>query len=198
MKCIFLFKGTSRLVVATLITVFISLLAFLATSNLIKLTRSLGKDPTLTGRTLIWAAAMVSVLKRPLLGYGYSAFWRAFQGEAANVSLMNGWSSVYAHSGYVDILTTLGGVGLLLFLVSAAVACRNAGRLMQKQWTPLMEWSLCVVLLTLVINISEVTILRSAHLLWLLYLLAYINLAAATRRSIASATHYVSSVAHAG
>ena len=36
----------------------------------------MGKDATLTGRTLLWAHALQLIPQHPLLGYGYQAFWR--------------------------------------------------------------------------------------------------------------------------
>jgi O-antigen ligase len=187
MKAIFMFRGRDRTIVAMAAASFISLLGYITVSYRAEITYLLGKDPTFTSRTLIWGAAMISVFKRPLLGYGYSAFWRGFQGEAANVSLMNGWSSVYAHNGYIDMLTALGCVGLVIFLLSAVVAVRNAVRLIQRDRTPLVEWSFCIIVLTLVLNLSEVTVLRSAHLLWIFYVLAYANLAAAATKSVSPA-----------
>jgi O-antigen ligase len=38
------------------------------------ITRLVGKDPTMTGRTSIWSLAFASAMKRPILGYGYRAF----------------------------------------------------------------------------------------------------------------------------
>ena len=72
----------------------------------------IGKDASLTGRTDIWKAVIVSAMKRPLLGYGYLAFWRGAQGESANVSLASGWIVTGAHNGFLNIWLTLGVVGL--------------------------------------------------------------------------------------
>ena len=36
---------------------------------------SMGKDSTLTGRTYLWGEGIKAALQRPILGYGYSAFW---------------------------------------------------------------------------------------------------------------------------
>ena len=35
----------------------------------------LGKDPTLTGRSELWAYVWKDIDLRPLLGWGYAAFW---------------------------------------------------------------------------------------------------------------------------
>ena len=62
-----------------------------------------GKDPTLTGRTTIWRAVVVAAMKRPLLGYGYKAFWTGLQGESGNVLMSNGWSFAQAHNGFLEV-----------------------------------------------------------------------------------------------
>lgn len=36
---------------------------------------TLGKDPTLTGRTILWERADMLIDRRPVLGYGYQAIW---------------------------------------------------------------------------------------------------------------------------
>ena len=153
-----------------------------------EITYLLGKDPTLSGRTEIWQAAMTSVMKRPVLGYGYVAFWRGIEGESANVSLAIGWSAVYAHSGFLNLLTTLGGAGVALFVYSVVRAIRDAALCLPREHLPFAAWSLCVVLSTLVLNVDEVTILLPNHLLWILYIIACVGLrdSAAHARSVKS------------
>ena len=41
----------------------------------------IGKDPTLSQRTIIWAAVWKEILRRPLLGYGYKGFWTGSEGS---------------------------------------------------------------------------------------------------------------------
>ena len=72
----------------------------------------LGKDPTLTGRTQIWKSVGAEIMKHPILGYGYCAFWRGYQGESANSALTNGWAVTSAHNGFLQTWLTLGAVGL--------------------------------------------------------------------------------------
>lgn len=79
-----------------------------------------GKDSTLTGRTYIWERAQVLVNQRPLLGQGYSAFWR--QGNLEPEAI---WDAMYVenrvgfnfHNSIYEILVSFGYVGLALFAV---------------------------------------------------------------------------------
>lgn len=177
MDAVFKFKTRSKIVVIMiLMAVTLSLLA-LGALHLNQIWYVLGKDSTLSGRTEIWKAAMASVLKSPMLGYGYMAFWRGFQGEAANVSLANAWFSAYAHSGYLNLLTTLGLSGMIAFLWSLVLAIRNARICICNSGLSYTPWYLCVIILTVILNIDEVTIMTPNNLLWMLYVVASIGLA---------------------
>ena len=46
--------------------------------------RLLDRSPDLTGRTDLWDAVLVSISKRPWLGYGFSAFWQGTNGESGS------------------------------------------------------------------------------------------------------------------
>lgn len=74
---------------------------------------SLGKSETLTGRTLIWAALVPAIQAKPLLGWGYAAFWID---PISNMYMSRGafWVG-NAQGGYHDMLVTLGWVGLGVF-----------------------------------------------------------------------------------
>jgi O-antigen ligase len=88
---------------------------FLA-SNVDGLSRLLGRDPTLSGRTLIWGLVWPSLLKRPILGYGYDAFWLGLKGESAHIESVLGWVIPHSHNGFLDLGLNLGAVGLVVYL----------------------------------------------------------------------------------
>ncbi len=176
MKVVQKFSAKDRTLVMILITLVLAPLTVVAISYWTEILLLLGRDPSLTGRTELWQGAMISVMKRPILGYGYVAFWTGFQGEAANVSLANHWSSVYAHSGFLNMLTTLGAAGLGLFCYTLLRAFRDAGSCLKSRDLSFMSWSLCIIISTLVLNVDEVTIMLPDHLLWILYMLACICL----------------------
>lgn len=81
-----------------------------------------GKDPTLTGRTAIWERIIGVIKERPLLGYGYRAYWSS--DEARGTMTVSGFFAGHSHNGYLDMALDLGGLGIglyLLALVSALV-----------------------------------------------------------------------------
>jgi O-antigen ligase len=90
------------------------------------LQENLGRNTTLTGRTPLWDAILENVRLHPLLGEGYDAFWVAGNQRAEYLIQSVGWDAFTAHNGYLEVLNTLGLIGLGLLLWVAARALRQA------------------------------------------------------------------------
>ncbi len=72
-------------------------------------------DPTkLTGRLTIWSQALEEFSQRPVLGYGYGAFWT--RDRQTDFARRNGWSPAHSHSGYIESLVNLGSLGMIALL----------------------------------------------------------------------------------
>ena len=80
-----------------------ALIVYIGLPYLPRVLEGMGKNATLTGRTGIWGLLIRSIAKRPLLGYGYYAFWQGVKGESANVILATHWVFGYAHNGIIEI-----------------------------------------------------------------------------------------------
>jgi exopolysaccharide production protein ExoQ len=142
----------------------------------------LGKDPTLTGRTVIYSAVLESISKHPLLGYGFGAFWR-FNPESLNIALRVNWINIgYAENGLLDLWLQIGAVGLGLVVFMFAKAIRQAARLIRSPYyTPRIGWFSTLILLELVTNIATGWLMAGDSLDWLLTLVACIGLAREVR-----------------
>ncbi|HEX4203113.1 MAG TPA: O-antigen ligase family protein [Ktedonobacteraceae bacterium] len=137
----------------------------------------LGKDPTLTQRTVIWASVIPSILKHPFLGYGFGAFWSGMNGESMQTILVTGWMEGQAQSGYLDVLLQLGLIGfcpLVWLFIRALIKGRptsfSGGR------AQMMKVSTVLLVLVLVENIGETSFLDPYGLLWLYSLVAILVL----------------------
>lgn len=75
-----------------------------------------GKDVTLTGRTGLWQAVQDRIADRPVLGYGYEAFWTGWGGVSGEVWLDTGWLAPHSHNGLLEVLLNLGLVGGVVFV----------------------------------------------------------------------------------
>ncbi|NNE94744.1 MAG: O-antigen ligase family protein [Acidimicrobiales bacterium] len=89
----------------------------LATANLVFLTELLGRDITLTGRTILWLDLLEPISEKPVLGHGWEAFWGGWGSPAHEIWLQNTWFPPTAHNAPLEYLLALGGVGLALWAV---------------------------------------------------------------------------------
>lgn len=83
--------------------------------------QALGKAPTLTGRTDIWAALKPAIEARPLLGWGFQAFWtdNSLSSPVEEIErAMDGFRPPDAHSTPTDIRLQLGIFGSVLAILA--------------------------------------------------------------------------------
>lgn len=82
-----------------------------------------GKDPTFTGRTLIWQILIDKVNdKNPLLGYGYNGFWQVWRGsDSPSYNLkpdpLGDYVAPHAHNGFVEVFVQIGYLGLAIYML---------------------------------------------------------------------------------
>lgn len=82
------------------------------------------KDPTLTGRTYLWYRAADLIQEKPVLGRGYQAFWLQGNMDAEGLWRYFGIDErggFTFHNTAVELLVTLGWVGLILVACVALV-----------------------------------------------------------------------------
>lgn len=169
-------RSHEAMVVTMLLTTGVVTGLILLESRFTELVQLLGKDSTLTGRTAIWEGAVEAITKHPVLGYGFAAFWMGLKGESANVVLAAHWLVPAAHNGFLDVWLQLGGVGVLLFLISLIQGCRAGVWCLRHVGREAAEWAAAVMLMTVLYNLDETSLLIPRELLWTLYCLAYLNL----------------------
>ena len=135
----------------------------------------MGRDATLSGRTLIWKQVWIFILQRPLLGWGYDAFWRGTQGEAFRVMATVRFMVFHAHNGFLEILLELGVAGLVLFALSYLRAWRRLWPVLRAGEVDRVTWMVFVLALILLYDLDENTLLIYNGLFWVLYVAALAN-----------------------
>jgi O-antigen ligase len=125
-----------------------------------------GKDVTLTGRTVLWHVLFRMVGQRPVLGYGFNGFWSPE--FAAGVSV-DGWFPTQAHNGYIDLSLDLGVVGVTIFILSIIRGAARAVRHFRREATPASLWPLMFFCFLAPYNMSESTNLAPQSLFWMLF-----------------------------
>lgn len=108
-----------KLFLAALIAIGLATLALVVVTMgdalLVDVLEGSGKDPTLTGRTELWAAGQSLIAERPLQGLGYRAFWVIGFAPAEEL-----WSMFFVPSGagfnfhntYISNAVEIGLIGL--------------------------------------------------------------------------------------
>jgi exopolysaccharide production protein ExoQ len=91
----------------------------------------LDKDPSLTGRTELWPYVIDAIMRRPLLGWGFAAFWSPLNPYSMEISDLVRWTVPEAHNGLLQALLDVGLIGtvLLMFIwmrnLAMAAKCMN-------------------------------------------------------------------------
>lgn len=143
----------------------------------------LGKDPTLTGRTIIWKAVITSAMKRPFLGYGYYAFWNGFKGESINTALAAGDLALgNAENGILQLWLELGLVGVVILGLYLFRTCRNAAIAFRSDAPRYVDWYVMILLFTLLSLVDGGKFFFPHALYWMLFVMADAGLAAEARR----------------
>lgn len=73
-----------------------------------------GRDPTLTDRTQLWADS-VAAANSPVIGKGFESFWLSSEIQQTIWST-RWWKPHQVHNGYLEIYVNLGAVGIVLLL----------------------------------------------------------------------------------
>ncbi len=173
------FRPTDSYVVGIVATVAAISVIYLVVANLDTVLAIIGKDPTFSGRALVWQAVFDAITKRPILGYGYQAFFSSLSAGAGSLIMKTHFVVNHPHNGYLSIWLNLGLVGLLLFFLVVIKAFRDS----LKAWrqTPHTDWYICLIAVALIENLSEVSLLAADDLSWLLFVVACTGLHQAAR-----------------
>ena len=114
---------------------------------------TLNKDPTLTGRTVLWEYADEFIARRPLLGYGYQAFWMGESPDTMALRRMFGVAdgrTFHFHHQYLQVAVDTGLIGLTLFAGAlVAVALSGLKQLLVCPSTPTSFFFVVFILMTL-------------------------------------------------
>lgn len=138
---------------------------FLNAGDLLK---TMGRDPTLTGRTEIWHL-VIGMDRNPILGTGFESFWLGKRLEY--IWNLYWWHPNEAHDGYLEVYLNLGWVGITflgMLIVSCylrvVAACRRA---------PEGSLLLAYFVVTATYNLTEAAF-RMLHPVWIFFLIATI------------------------
>ena len=113
-------RGIDRMIVAVAGLLFVFLLSAFFVLDADMIARAL-EDPTeFTGRAAIWQAEIAFIRDHPFLGSGFGTF-----ADTGNLSPLHNYVAgswveavAHGHSGYLQLLVTIGGVGFVLTVLA--------------------------------------------------------------------------------
>ncbi|HKN73643.1 MAG TPA: O-antigen ligase family protein [Candidatus Acidoferrum sp.] len=126
----------------------------------------MGRSSDMTGRTELWNAVFQTILQRPLLGFGFSGFWKDASPSSAVIEQQIRWTPTYSHNGYLEIALSLGSIGLLLVAWMLASGLKRAWRQAKGDGSYLDSWPLALFLFVVIHNGAECTIAWQNCLEW--------------------------------
>lgn len=138
----------------------------------------LGKDPTLSARTYIWAGAIDKIMDQPLLGYGRAAFWVPESLPALEVGLRadsKGFIPSHAHNGFIDVAVDLGLIGLGLFIIGLLLTYLIAIRRAYQAQEPEDLWPFAFLTLLVMSNLTETVLMNRVTLYWVMYMVIFLS-----------------------
>lgn len=132
-----------------------------------------GADVTLTGRTAIWEAAVDSARARPVLGYGYDAFWGGFGSPGGDLWSRLGDAPQHAHNGFLDVALGLGIAGVALYMGLIAYVFIRGWRWMRVDAIGAVV--VTAILAIALFNLSESTAIAQNSFAWILTVVVAAN-----------------------
>ena len=146
--------------------------AFLCVSALFldagtNLVEGMGRDATLTGRTLLWADVL-RMRVDPLFGAGFESFWLGDRAEWFWKKYW--WQPNQAHNGYIEIFVNLGWIGVMALAFVMIWGYRNIARAFQQN-PAANALRLAFFVAAALYNLTEAGF-KTMHPAWIVLLLA--------------------------
>ncbi len=131
---------------------------------------TMGRDPTLTGRTDIWKLVL-GMTGNPLVGTGFESFWLGQR--LAKMWSVYWWHPREAHDGYIEVFLNLGWLGVLLFSIVLITSYRTVVRAYRRNAEE-GKLRLAYFVAALAYNFAESSF-GPLNLIWIFFLLATVS-----------------------
>ena len=130
----------------------------------------LGRDPTLTDRTQVWAD-LISMNTNPLVGAGFESFWLG--PRLAVMWSKWWWQPIQAHNGYLETYLNLGWIGVGGLAVLIVIAFRKSRRELIAD-VDLGRFRMAMLFVVIAYNYTEATF-RGMSVMWTMFYVAAID-----------------------
>jgi len=115
-----------------------------------------GKDRTLTGRTLLWDMAELAIDSKPWLGFGFKGYWADRPAEMLQLLSAFGLQQVpYFHNNYLEVAVAFGVIGPVLLVLGIFIALWRTARRAISATQVIDVWPLLIVIATIIKTFVE-------------------------------------------
>ena len=138
---------------------------------------ALGRESSLSGRTDFWPYLQQAIADRPLLGFGFDAFFQSSIGAdylSAYVVQAGGWTPYHAHNSYLQTLLDAGYVGLAVLIVLVVISATRAIAYFARERSFVNIWPLAIILFLTSGSFTETYYLDYNTLEWILFVTAIV------------------------
>ncbi|WP_044893578.1 O-antigen ligase family protein [Bacillus alveayuensis] len=148
----------------------ISVMSF-AIINYQAVTNILGKDITLTGRTVLWGILLDFIKNSPFFGYGYGVFWL----DGGYNFMSPYWSTLkffpqHGHNGYLDLALDGGISSLIIMVLILLSGLIKSYKLVQKTNDYKFFYLFTFLVTFMIYNLSESVLLKFNNLSWIMFI----------------------------
>jgi exopolysaccharide production protein ExoQ len=134
---------------------------------------SIGRDSTLTDRTAIWTTVL-PLAPSKLFGAGFESFWLG--PRLQKIWAMFPWQPFEAHNGYIEILLSLGWIGIAWLAVVMGTGYMAVSKVYRCNPKLGNLW-LCLFVVGLIYNCTEAAFFRMMAPVWIMLLMAMVQVA---------------------
>ncbi len=135
-----------------------------------------GKDVSLTGRTILWELVIDEIPNRLWLGSGAGAFWTDWFGPSHEIWIDFGGRLPHAHNALLEYMLVLGLIGTTMFMFMFVRAVVRATRYVRAVPGVIGLWPLTILTYTLLYSITEVGV-QGRTIFWVAFILAVLTVA---------------------
>lgn len=131
-------------------------------------TQALGRNSTLTNRTMVWSDALRIISERPWLGYGFGMVWGF--GDLTRLPHMasTGWAG-HAHNGFLNLATQIGLLAAITAVLQVCVSLWNSARAMIKRASPFTLFGVTYMFMFVVMNLAESSLYAYKRPEWIIF-----------------------------